>query len=749
MMRWPSVPRLVVRGRAWIALAWVLIAVALLPQARHLAARLEAAAEVEGSESAAVSRLLQGPLQSAYARYAVLVVRGVPSPTTAQGAAVLRRIVDTLARAPQVTAVYSYLDRPDTLLVGERGGTLLLVGLTADSAPADRLIPPLRQLTVGLAEVLRAGLPDVTLRWTGEAALNVDLRRTSAADVGGAERRALPLTAALLLLAFGAVVAAAVPVVVGALAIAIALGAAAVAAGLWPLSIVLQSVVPMLGLGLGIDYALLMVSRFRDGLAEGAAARPAAEEAAAHAGHTVLMSAATVALGFLALLVVPLNEMRAIAAGGLLVVLASALLATTLLPGALATLGPRIDWIRVRRAGARRSSVELWRRWGAVVTAHPWPALVAGAVPLLLLGTQALGVRSGLPRGDWLPPTMESAQALRDLRDMGRAGVTQTIRLVLALPAGVTVRQAAAWGAVSRYVAALEADPRIARVRSIVGVAEEAGMSRSALATTPGFMTRHLTRGLVSPDNRLVLLELLPDEAVAPDQIVSLVRDLRRTAAHDLAIPGAATLVGGLPAFNADYQEAVAGRLPVIVALVVGGTMLALFMGFRSVLVPLKAVVLNLLSVGAACGALKLVFQDGHGARLLGVAEPLDAVFSSLPVIVFCIVFGLSMDYEVFLITRVRELRRSGLGDRDAIVEALGRTGQVITNAAVIMLVVFAAFMLGDVLLTKMLGFTLAVAVLLDATVVRMVVGPALLQLAGKWNWWPAVGAVASAQHRA
>jgi RND superfamily putative drug exporter len=218
---------------------------------------------------------------------------------------------------------------------------------------------------------------------------------------------------------------------------------------------------------------------------------------------------------------------------------------------------------------------------------------------------------------------------------------------------------------------------------------------------------------------------------------VELVRGVRTTGAARSGVAGARVLVGGLPGFNADYQDAVAGRFREIVALVLGGTLIALFVGFRSILVPLKAVVLNLLSVAAAFGVLTLVFQEGHGARLLGVAEPLGAVFSSLPVIVFCIVFGLSMDYEVFLMTRVMEARRSGLADRDAIVEALGTTAQVITSAAAIMLVVFAAFTAGDFLLTKMLGFALAAAVLVDATVVRMVIGPALLQLAGRWNWWP------------
>jgi len=737
-----TLSRLVVRRRGLIVVLWLVVAAVFVPRAGRLATVLETSARVEGSESAIVERLLQGPLASAYARYAVLVVGGVPSPATVQGAEALRRIVTPLAKAPQVAGVFSYLDHPDSLLLSPAGrGTLVIVGLASDSTSrADRFIPQLRALTARLAGGVRDEYPDVTLRWTGETPLNVDLRRTSARDVQHAERRALPITAALLVLAFGAVAAAVVPVGAGALAIAIALGAAAVAAGIWPLSILLQSVVPMLGLGLGIDYALLMVSRFRDALGEGRDAIAAAEESAEHAGHTILLSAATVALGFLVLLTVPLNEMRAIAAGGLLVVVTSALLATTLLPGVLAMLGPRIDWGRVRRRSFRRESVEWWRRWGRLVTGHPWIALAAGGLPLVLLTTQATRLRSGLPRGDWLPMSMESARALTDLRSMGRSGMIQTVRVVLVMPEGVSVRQPAGWVALDRYATVLEGDPRVARVRSIVSVMRVAGLSRAKLAGVPGFMTRRLTRGLISRDGRLALVELMPKESVAPNDVLALVRDLRRVGTSQLGVAGATLIVGGLPAFNADYQDAVAGRFWQIVALVVGGTMLALFIGFRSLLVPLKAVVLNLLSVGAAFGALTLVFQEGHGAHLLGVTEPLGAVFSSLPVVVFCIVFGLSMDYEVFLMTRVREYRNAGLSDHDAIVEALGCTGQVITNAAAIMLVVFAAFTLGDVLLTKLLGFALAVAVLLDATVVRMIVGPALLHLAGKWNWWPGTG---------
>jgi putative drug exporter of the RND superfamily len=739
--RWPRSPRLsrlIVRRRALLLAAWAVAAALLVPKAGQLADRLQGSARIDGSESAAVEELLRGSLASDYARTAVLVIRDVPPSQTIAGRDVLRRVVEALAAAPDVAGVFSYLTFPDPTFVGEGGdGTVVVVGLAAEGAGADHAIPRLRALTGALAADLKAAHPDATLRWTGETALNVDLRSTSSHDVERAERRALPLTGLLLLWAFGALVAASIPVAAGALAIAIALGAAAMAAQVWSLSILLQSVVTMLGLGLGIDYALLMVSRFREAMAEHGDGIAAAEEAAQHAGHTILLSASTVALGFLVLLVVPLNELRAVAAGGLLVVLVSALVATTLLPGILAMLGPRIDWGRVTRRSSRTASLEFWRRWGRRVTARPWLALGLGGLPLLLLAAQTLRLETGMPRGDWLPASMESVRALDDLTAMGRAGVIQTLRLVIQLPEDASLWEAGAWDTIGRYAGSLEEDPRIGRVRSLVTAARDVGIDHTGFMALPTSLTGPLAAGTVSEDGRTVLIEVVPAEAVTVDEAAALARQLRDSGAAELGIVGARLLVGGLPAFNADYHDAVSGRFRWIIALIVAGTMLALFIGFRSILIPLKAIALNLLTVAAAFGAVTLVFQDGHGAGLLGVAEPVGSVFSSLPVIVFCVVFGLSMDYEIFLITRVREIRRAGAGEREAVVEALGRTGKVITNAAGVMLVVFAAFTLGDVLITKMLGFALAVAVFLDATVVRTIVGPALLQLAGDWNWWP------------
>ena len=714
--------------------AWVLAATLLVPQAATLREVLDVDARIAGSESARVDALLAGPLASRQARTAVLVVSDIPALETLEGADVLRSIVEPLSRSSDVESVHSWLDAADTIFrAPDSFGTFAVVGLAPERTAPEQQIARLRQQTEVITRRLRITHPDAALRWTGQTALNIDLRSASSRDVERAERRALPITAGLLVLAFGALAAAMLPLASGTLAIAVTLGAAAMLARFISLSLLLQSVVSMLGLGLGIDYALLMVSRFREGLAAGFDPQAAAEEASRRAGHTILLSAATVALGFLALLIVPLNEVRSVGVGGLLVVITSALLATTLLPGALAWLGPRVDWGRVWRGGHRATSERRWRRLGMWVTGHPWAALLLGGAPLLILAWQAVGLRPGLPRGNWLPRSMESAQAIDALDEMRRAGIIQRVRLVLELPDGSSVRRSNGWAALSRLADSLAADERIAMVHSAVGVARAAGMGRSALV----FLPTETVSGLVSEDGRLALLDVLPIEELSPSEVVTLVRELRAHGASFSGIPGSRLLAGGLPAFNADYQEVLGGRLGQVVALVIGGILMALLVGFRSVLVPLKAVGLNLLSVGAAFGALTLVFQQGHGAAWFGVTEPLGEVFSSLPLITFCIVFGLSMDYEVFLVSRVLEARRAGHADREAIVLALESTGQVITSAAAIMLAVFAAFTLGEFLLTQMLGFTLAVAVLLDATVVRMVVGPALLQLAGRYNWWP------------
>jgi RND superfamily putative drug exporter len=722
--------------RFWVAGVVLAAAIVLLPFSFHAERHLETATRVEGSEAESVRQELASRFRSPFVDRVVLVVQGLPPADSAEGERALATIVAALRQEPGVSGVVSHLELRDPIFLGRGGATFVLVGLASTDGPVESLVPKLHELANSLQNQLRGRYPAVKLELTGEIPLNFDIRKASADDVQRGESLVIPATLALLLVAFGSLVAALIPLAVGQLAIAGTLAITGFLAQRWHLSILVQNLATMLGLGLGIDYALLMVSRFREAISAGLDAPAASVIAARRAGRTLLISASTVAIGFLALLTVPISEIRSIGVAGFLVAAISVLLTNTLVPAVLALLGPRInagrmpftpklDPHRAERTGRR------WRQWGRVIVAHPWLALFLAGAPMLLLAWQATRLDTSLPRGNWLPQAAESVHALHTLEQMDRAGVVQSLRVIVELPTDSIEQTDAGWNALDRLTKELARDPRCARVISITTIAEG---NRSALSD----LSRETRRTFLSSDGRAALLEVLPAASVSLRGQVDWVRELRKTGAAALSgVPGATLRIGGIPALNADYQTIVEDHFASVMALVVGGTLLALLGGFRSLFAAVKAIALNLLSVAASFGALVLVFQDGHGSSLLGVPGGTGSVFPLVPIVAFAIVFGLSMDYEVFLVARVLEARRSGLREEDAIPEGLARTAGLITSAAAIMIVVFAAFTFGNFLVVKMIGFTLAIAVFIDATLVRIVIGPALLRIAGDWNWWP------------
>jgi len=723
------------RPHYWIAALTAVVALALAPLSFHVERRLDTAVHLKGSEAEYVAQQLATRFRSPFADRVVLVVQGLPAADSDEGAQALTTIVNAL-KGPDVAAVVSRLDQPDPLFLGRGGGTFVLIGLAPVSGTPELMVPKIREQVRAIEGQLRKRYPVVKLELAGELPLNFDLREASSHDIRRGESLVLPATLVLLLLAFGSVVAALIPLAIGQLGIAMALGLVSILALRWHLSILVQNLATMLGLSLGIDYALLMVGRFREAVCVGCDPSEASCVAARQAGHTLLVSASTVAIGFAALLTVPISEIRSIGVSGFVVAATSVLLATTVLPAGLALLGKKIDAgaIFSRKkvsADCASESGDGWKRWGRKVTSHPWIALVLAGVPLLLLASQAARLNTELPRGDWLPPSAESVRGFHSLEKMGRGGLVESLRVILELPSDSISQTDAGWNAATRLSARLASDPRADRVISLATLTE-------GRRDFVGSLSSETRRSFLRSDGRATLVEILPRSGVMPPEQIRWVRELRRLPVADLlGVPGAKISVGGIPALNADYADAVGDRLPRVIALVVTATFLALFAGFRSLVAAAKAVVLNLISVGAAFGALVLVFQEGHGCRFLGVPEGTAGVFPIVPILAFAIVFGLSMDYEVFLVARVLEARRSGLGENEAIAEALAKTAGLITSAAAIMIVVFTGFTLGDFLVIKMLGFTLAVAVLIDATLVRMVIGPALLTLAGDWNWWP------------
>ena len=679
---------------------------------------------------------LERRFRSPYTDRVLLIVEGLPEPRSPEGHKALETIVGEVKRVPGVVGTLSSLDSPDALFVGSGGGLLVVVGLDAGGRPVEDLLPRLRETSAGLAAALRPIYPNLWLGWTGEAPLNADLRLASGKDARSAETRVLPLTLLMLFLAFGSLVASILPLGVGVLSIVLSLGVAAVLTRFFTVSILIQSLTSMIGLGLGIDYALLTVSRFRESLATGRDAVAAAEESARRAGWTILLSAFPVSIGFAALLSIPLSELRSIGVAGLLVTVFSLLLSVTLLPAVLSLLGRRIDVLRLRaaRPGQAASGSEAWRRWGRKVVSRPVLALTLASAPLLVLAAEARRLDTVMPKGDWLPRGTEAVEAYHRLDAMGRSNVIHSLRVVLDFPPGVTLESPEGWAAAWRLFERLRADPHVESVQCLPGIVKRPEDGGRYLSMVVPAVRRTLEAG----DGGATLFEVVPAASLTPRDQVSFAREVRTWKAPEATgLPGTTMLVGGRPAFEADYEDTLGRHFRRVIALVVGCTFLALFAGFRSLLVAVKAVILNLLSVGASFGVLVLVFQDGFGSRWLGLASPTGSVFPIIPVLVFSIVFGLSMDYEVILVARVAEARRGGLGESEAIAEGLARTGTVITSAAAIMIIVFAGFTLGEFLPIKMLGLALSVAVLVDAIAVRMVIGPALLRLAGRWNWWP------------
>ena len=528
--------------RFWLAGVVLAAVLALLPFSFHAERHLETATRIEGSEAGKVPQELATRFRSPFVDRVVLVIQGLPPADSEEGEQALATIEEGLQEEPGVSGVVSHLDFRDPIFLGKGGGTFVLVGLASTEGPVESLVPKLHELENSLQNQLRGRYPAVKLELTGETPLNFDIRKASADDVQHAESLVIPATLALLLVAFGSLVAALIPVAIGQLAIASALAIAGFLALHWHLSILVQNLSTMLGLGLGIDYALLMVSRFREAIAAEQNGLKASAIAARQAGRTLLISASTVAIGFLALLTVPISEVRSIGVAGFLVAGMSVLLANTLVPALLAALGPRINagrlpFIASWDAHRAARTENRWRRWGKVIVAHPWLAIFLAGAPLLLLASQAARLDTSVPRGDWLPSAAESVRALHTLEQMDRVGIVYSLRVILELPTDSIAQTDAGWNALDRFSKRLASDPRSDRVISLTTIAES---DRSGL----GNLSRETRRTFLSRDGRAALIEVLtrdfrfPERSgqlgagAAEDRRGSSHRSTRRHAAH-------------------------------------------------------------------------------------------------------------------------------------------------------------------------------------------------------------------------
>jgi RND superfamily putative drug exporter len=726
-----------------------MIGLLFVPKAAHVQRVLAVrGTPVERSESARASQLIREAFPNPIAEYVAIVVHGPVRFTNPRFATVLDSLSAALTREPYISQVISVRTIGESTFASpDRQTTFLIAALTPSSiSDVSRTVVPELRAAVGSALERLPNAAGFDVKVTGNPALDYDVRTISAEDTRRGEERVLPLTLAVLVLAFGALVAATLPIIVGVLAITIALGIIAVAAQFQTMSVFVLNITTMVGLGVGIDYSLLIVTRFREELNRGLAPVDAAIRTIQTAGSAVVTSGLTVVVGFAALILTPLTETRSVGIGGLIVVAVAVLLATTFLPAALAILGRNIDrpkWLA--RPLARIHTPQGWERWARTLAHRPWRAILGGGLAVAICTFPLTQIKIGLPARNWFPPDAESGQGLAALREMGASGVIQPLRVVVHLPSGESALAGRRLPGLKALSDSLRTDPRVREVRGVATL--KPGMSTLQLAMFysaadavreryPEFFNAYL-----SADRRTTLMDVIAVDTVTLTGMMDLTRHVRRTIANGTRLRGAEIVVGGFAASSLDLQQHLLRRFPGIVTMILGVTAIMLLIAFRSVLVPLKAVVLNCVSVSAAFGITVLVFQHGYGASFFGLSGPTEAIFVVVPVLVFATVFGLSMDYEVFLLTRVKEVfDKTGRNDH-ATMEGLSATASTITFAAAIMIAVFGAFAFSRVLAVQFIGFGLALAVLLDATLIRMVLVPAIMHIAGRWNWWPGVRA--------
>jgi RND superfamily putative drug exporter len=551
----------------------------------------------------------------------------------------------------------------------------------------------------------------------GNATLQQDTLEVAEEDLAKGERLGLLVALVVLVIVFGAIVAALLPIGIAMMAIPIALGLVAVIAEVFGVefSIFTQNIVPMLGLAVGIDYALFIVARYREERHKGFDRQGAIVATGATASRAVFFSGLTVVFALLGMFILPTTIFRSMAAGSILVVLASIAATLTLLPALLSLIGDRINWprftARARMEGDHDPQGGFWDRFTRTVMARPVVSLVIAVAVLGGLGSVYFTIEEGTSQSAAsLPDDVESKRAFMILvEDFGLGGQTQPVQIFIDAPAG---------------------DPE---TQQVIGGLQQGIADIAALSPK--------TTVQPAPDGSAVMVNAIPSGDAFSQEAFDAIRTLR-----DDVVPAATSgtdvevLVGGNPAIFTDFISTTDTYQPIVLAFVLGMSFLLLMMVFRSIVVPIKAVIMNLLSVGAAYGAIVLVFQHGVGIGFFNAIgfqfEQVDAIEAWLPLMLFSILFGLSMDYHVFLLSRIKEEYDKTHDNDEAVAYGLRTTAGIITGAALIMVAVFTAFAAGRLTMLQQMGFGLAVAVFMDATIVRSVLVPSTMKLLGDRNWY-------------
>lgn len=723
-----------VRWRLWIIACWALVVLAALPFAPRAAEALSSGGfgspDMESQQ--AVTALEQG-LHTSFTSVLVIFSSKTMTADDPRFQAEAAAAVAKLQGWSEVTRIVPFTVSPGQVSK-DRHAAYTAVFIRSDADHAPKVLPAFRARL--------APPPHLEMTVGGGPVFYADIQSVSEADLRRAELLAFPFALLALLLVFRSVIAAGLPAAVGGCSVVVSLALLYLLARATPVSIFALNITTLFGLGLGVDYSLFMVSRFREELAQGREITDAVGRTMATAGRSVFFSGLAVSIGLLGLVILPLNVLHSVGLGGMMTVALAILAAVTLLPALLSLLGAKVNALPVRlpwprsRAQANRGEVaeehRFWHRLATGVMRHPVAVLLPVLAFMLLLGVPYLSVRLAAPDASILPSSVKSRAAYDLLAE--RFDARQTTPIVLAVRTDGSPTSPASLTALDSYVRRLQADPRVAGVTSIVSLDPRLTLAQYQLMyRDPGTIADpYISQSLqYLAGSHITLVQVVSRYGFLDPQSEDLVQAIRNTSPP----AGLHVLVDGGTAGVIDYVNTLYTEFPRALLVVALITYLALMLLFRSLVLPLKAILMNVLSIVASYGALVFIFQQGHFSNILNFT-PLGFVEASAPIMMFCALFGLSMDYEVFLLSRVREAYEQTGDNTRSVAAGLERSGGIITSAAAIVFLVSLAFASADMVIIKALGVGMALAVLLDATLVRGLLVPATMRLLGTINWW-------------
>jgi RND superfamily putative drug exporter len=727
----------------WLVIAlWVVGLAVSLPFAAQLTSKLTGGGyQTSSSESVRVGNTMVDRLHAPPSTLLVVFHSDNVAVSDAAYQAQVNAIVDKFRAYPHVTSVVNA--GPGT----DGKTTYLAVNFDTSNDYVETQIPDITKLLPSGSDAGPA-----TIYLTGSPAIYAEFTSITQHDAERAEMFALPVALLVLLIVFGSLLAALTPLTLALVAVPVAMAVIYPIAAHNEMSVFVLNIATIVGLGISIDYSLFMTRRFREELGSGRSVQDAIGWTVSTAGEAILFSGLTVIIGFAGMLLIGIQFMTSIGLGGMCVVAAAVLAALTLLPALLSVLGLRVNALRIPLIGklvARRGHEidangeqrGFWHGWAMAVMRRPVLIIIGVCAVLVVLGWPILSINIGTPTSTSLPATASSRQGIELVNAQFPSSNENPVYIIAKTPDGssmLTEGNLAKLDSLSHW---LSGRAHVTSLTSLTMLPQtEGGQALTseqliALYSSGAYAQNPALAQLVgsTTDKDITLITVNTNAPVDSAEGKALIDDLRNH--YGEGAQGLTIQVGGFQAISLDFNSYLYGNFPKAIAFILGATFILLLLMFRSLLLPLKAVIMNVLSVSAAYGVLVFIFQQGHFSNLLGFTSD-GFIDSTVPILLFCILFGLSMDYEVFLLSRIREEWLRTHNNRYAVARGLEKTGGVITNAALLFIIVAGSFIFTGIVIMKETGLGMTLAVLIDATIIRTLLVPATMRLLGRWNWW-------------